>query len=145
MISPFVDAQRFALVASVLRPAVSELLRASDAEVADKQQFTAAAAVVDWLISRAEGSSVVFNKLDERVAAQMLEQPIPDQSEAEKAQKEMLDFPRPPMPASFTTFYDLPVTRAALAESEQILRWSTNTACLAAADRIQDLRAHLDT
>ncbi|QSN49765.1 hypothetical protein [Mycobacteroides abscessus] len=109
-----VDAQRFALVASVLRPARSELLQVSDGDLADKGALVQAAAVMDWLIARADGCSAIFSDLDEQGAAMLRDEPLPQQTHAQKVQQEMKDFPRPAMPASFLTFYDLPVTRAAL-------------------------------
>jgi hypothetical protein len=141
--SPHVDAQRFALVANVLRPALSELLKTSDVTTPDKDPFIQAATVVEWLIGRAEYASIVFDDLDERVAAQILEQPIPDRPEVRQAEREARDFPRPPMPVGFTQTHDLPATYAALEQAEQILRWSHNTALIAAADRISELRACL--
>ncbi|WP_158240406.1 hypothetical protein [Mycobacterium hubeiense] len=143
MIAPLVDSQRFALVGNVLRPALRELLMASAAAAGERAAFVQAAAFVDWLISRAEDSSVVFEKLDEQVAARILDQPVPDMSEADRAERSMLESPRPPMPTGFRQSHELPVTRAALDEAEQILRWSGCTALLAAADRIAEFRVCL--
>jgi hypothetical protein len=143
VIAPQVDAQRFELVANVLRRAVNNLLRASDARSADHHALVDAAAYVDWLIGQADARGVLLRAFDERVAAQINEQPEHRQPDAERAEREIAMSPRPVLPAGLSETHDLEVTRAAFDESEQILRWSSSVALHAAADRISELRAQL--
>lgn len=107
MIAPQVDAQRFELVANVLRRAVSNLLRASDASTADRRALVDAATYVDWLIAQAVAGGVLLRALDARAAAQINEQPEPVQPDAERAEREVAMSPKPALPAGLSEPHDL--------------------------------------
>jgi hypothetical protein len=57
---PIVDAQRFELAANILRPALTELLRASDTASSDSAALIQAAAIVEWLIAQCERAPCRF-------------------------------------------------------------------------------------
>lgn len=137
---PVIDAERFELVANILRPGLTELFRASDIATSDKSALIQAAAVVEWLIAQCEHAGVIYRALAEEMTAQLSRQPIPDQPEAAAAKLEMALEKRPPMAAILIEWEDLPALRSALEEAEQILSWSRSEGGKEAAARIRELR-----
>lgn len=146
--SPYLDSMRFELVASILSPALPELLGATDhLEGADCRAAIQVAATIEWLIGQAKSASTILKGADEAVAAQIYDRldpkaahPPPDQDEVEKAIKDIADNPRPAQPGEFARKPVLPATWRALEQAEQILTWSTSNLAIDARQRIVELR-----